>query len=336
MGVTVKDIARVAGVSTATVSRALRGFESVAPEIRDHVLEVARRLDYVGSPAAAALSTGRTGSIGIITPFVDRLAFQRMLTGIERELRDTRTDFLIYCTGDPSDPHPVPPHQRLARRVDGFLVLSLSAESPDLEKILQLRMPITMFGSRGPWTSSVQIDDRGGAAIATEHLISRGHRRIAAIYGRDAESAAVLEHDRHLGFCDAMDRAGLERDPRLLVPGEYTMAGGARAMARLLDVDEPPTAVFAFSDEMAYGAIQAMHAKGLHPGADVALVGYDGHDLSAVLELSTVSVPFEEIGATVARQLLDRVRDPGMVDVRQTLPTEFVGRFSSLSRHAAG
>ena len=145
MGVTVKDIARVAGVSTATVSRALRGFETVSPQIRDHVLEVARRLDYVGSPAAAALSTGRTGSIGIITPFVDRLAFQRMLTGIERELRDSRTDFLIYCTGDPSDPHPVPPHQRLARRVDGFLVLSLSAQSPDLEKILQLRMPITMF-----------------------------------------------------------------------------------------------------------------------------------------------------------------------------------------------
>lgn len=326
MGVTVKDIARVAGVSTATVSRALRGFESVAPEIRDHVLEVARRLDYVGSPAAAALSTGRTGSIGIITPFVDRLAFQRMLTGIERELRDTRTDFLIYCTGDPSDPHPVPPHQRLARRVDGFLVLSLSAESPDLEKILQLRMPITMFGSRGPWTSSVQIDDRGGAAIATEHLISRGHRRIAAIYGRDAESAAVLEHDRHLGFCDAVDRAGLERDPRLLVPGEYTMAGGARAMARLLDVDEPPTAVFAFSDEMAYGAIRVMTERGLRPGRDVAIIGYDGHEMSELLDLSTISVPFEEIGATAARSLLEDIHGRTQRPGTTMLPTQLIAR----------
>lgn len=326
MGVTVKDIARVAGVSTATVSRALRGFETVAPEIRDHVLEVARRLDYVGSHAAAALSTGRTGSIGIITPFVDRLAFQRMLTGIERELRDSRTDFLIYCTGDPSDPHPVPPHQRLARRVDGFLVLSLSAESPDLEKILQLRMPITMFGSRGPWTSSVQIDDRGGAAVATEHLISRGHRRIAAIYGRDAESVAVLEHDRHLGLCDALERAGLDRDPRLLVPGDYTMTGGARAMARLLDVEEPPTAVFSFSDEMAYGAIRTMHERGLRPGRDVAIIGYDGHEMSELLDLSTISVPFEEIGATAARKLLGDIQ--GLTDQPSTtlLPTHLVVR----------
>ncbi len=326
MGVTVKDIARVAGVSTATVSRALRGFETVSPQIRDHVLEVARRLDYVGSPAAAALSTGRTGSIGIITPFVDRLAFQRMLSGIERELRDSRTDFLIYCTGDPSDPHPVPPHQRLARRVDGFLVLSLSAESPDLEKILQLRMPITMFGSRSPWTSSVEIDDRGGAAIATEHLISRGHRRIAAIYGRDAESAAVLEHDRHLGFCDAMDRAGLARDPGMLVPGEYTMSGGARAMTRLLDADEPPTAVFAFSDEMAYGAIRVMTERGLRPGHDVAIIGYDGHEMSELLDLSTISVPFEEIGATAARTLIDDIHGETKRPRTTMIPTRLIVR----------
>lgn len=326
MSVTVKDVARVAGVSTATVSRALRGFPSVDPDLRKHVLEVAERLEYVGSPAAAALSTGRAGTIGLITPFVDRLAFQRMLSGIEREMRDTRMDLLLYCTGDPSDPHPVPPHKRLARRVDGFLVLSLSAESPDLENILKLRMPVTMFGSDGPWTSSVHIDDRGGAATATQHLIDTGHRRIGLIYGREAESDAVLEHQRHLGFRDAMDRAGLPIHERLVVPGDYSMAGGARAMARILDEDERPTAVVAFSDEMAYGAITTMNERGIVPGRDIAIIGYDGHEMSALLGLSTISVPFEDIGATAVRKLLNDIE--GRTDGPRTtvLPTELVVR----------
>ncbi|PZQ91816.1 MAG: LacI family transcriptional regulator [Leifsonia xyli] len=331
MAVTVKDVARIAGVSTATVSRALRGFETVDPDIRNHVLEVAERLDYVGSPAAAALSTGRAGSIAIITPYVDRLAFQRMLSGVEKEMRDSRMDLLLYCTGDPSDPHPVPPHKRLARRVDGFLVLSLNAQSRDLEEILKLRMPVTMFGSHGPWTSSVDIDDRAGAATATQHLIDGGHHRIGLIYGREAESAAVLEHDRHLGFRDAMTRAGLSIDEEIVVPGDYTLAGGAHAMERLLAVDRPPSAVVCFSDEMAYGAIRVMKEHGVSPGADIAIIGYDGHDMSSLLDLSTISVPFEQIGATAARKLLNDIRGTQVENPDTTVfPTELVVRGTTM------
>jgi LacI family transcriptional regulator, repressor for deo operon, udp, cdd, tsx, nupC, and nupG len=328
MGVTVKDVARLAGVSTATVSRALRGFESVDPEIRRQVLDAANRLNYVASPAAAALSTGRAGSIGIITPYTDRLSFQRMFTGIERETRATGTDALIYCTGDPSDTHPVPPHKRLARRVDGFLVLSLSADSPDLQQILQLGMPVTMFGSMGPWTSSVSIDDRGGAAAATEHLIELGHRRIGVIYGREAHDPAVLEYQRHLGFRDAMARGGLAVDDALIAGGDFTLAGGARAMTRLLDGD-PPTAVFAFSDEMAYGAIQTMRSRGLEPGRDVAVIGYDGHEISGVLDLSTIAVPYERIGAALAAKLLADIDHPGQERSATELPVELVVRGST-------
>lgn len=329
MSVTLKDVAQIAGVSTASASRALRGFETVDPLIRERVVNAAQRLGYVGSHAAAALATGRAGSIAIITPFLDRLAFQRMLHGVHGVLHGARLDLLVHCTGDPSDPHPVPPHRRLARRVDGFIVLSLAADSPDIADLLRLDVPVAMFGAHAYGTSSVHIDDRGGAAGAVEHLIAGGHRRIGVIYGREVDDPGVLETDRHRGVRDALGRAGVPLPDELLVAGNFTTAGGGRAMTRLLELDEPPTAVFAFSDEMAYGAIQALRANGLHPGADVALVGYDGHDLSAALELSTVSVPFEEIGATVARQLLDRIQEPGMPDVREILPTQFVSRFSS-------
>lgn len=330
MSVTVKDVARVAGVSTATVSRALRGFATVDPAIRTHVQQVAERLNYVGSPAAAALSTGRAGSIGVITPFVDRMAFQRMLTGIEGAMRGTEMDLLLYCTGDPSDPHPVPPRKRLARRVDGFIVLSLALHSPDVEEISKLHMPVASFGEQGPWGSSVQIDDRAGAFIATEHLISLGHSRIAVIHGREAHDPGVLEHQRHLGFADAMSRAGLATDPALVVPGGFTIAGGSHAMEKLLEDDCPPTAVFAFSDEMAYGAIRVLRDRGLTPGRDVAVIGFDGHETSALLDLSTISVPFEQIGATTARRLMDDIDGIAAEDSGVTvLPTTLTIRAST-------
>ncbi|MFT4216409.1 MAG: LacI family DNA-binding transcriptional regulator [Micropruina sp.] len=332
MSVTLKDVAQIAGVSTASASRALRGFETVDPTIRERVLNAAQRLGYVGSHAAAALATGRAGSVAIITPFLDRLAFQRMLSGVHRVLQGARVDMLVHCTGDPSDPHPVPPHRRLARRVDGFIVLSFTADSPDIADLLRLDVPVAMFGAHAYGTSSVHIDDRAGAASAVEHLLTGGHRRIGVIYGREADSTVVLESERHRGVRDAFGRAGLSLADDLVVPGDFTLAGGVRAMTLLMELAEPPTAVFAFSDEMAYGAIQALRAKGLQAGTDVALIGYDGHDLSAALDLSTVSVPFEEIGSTLARQLLARIQQPSLPDARELLPTQLVTRFSSRAR----
>ncbi|UUL75628.1 LacI family transcriptional regulator [Pseudarthrobacter sp. Fe7] len=302
----------------------------MSAETREHVLEVAHRLEYVGSPAAAALSTGKAGSVGIITPYVDRWSFGRMLGGIERELRAANVDLLLYCTGDPSDPHPLLPHKRLARRADGFLILSVAAESPDLEEIFKLRMPLTMIGASAPWTSSVRIDDRDAAATAIGHLVERGHQRIGLIYGREKANPIVLEHQRYLGFSDAMERAGLELDDSIQAPGGFTVAGGEEAMVRLLDAEQAPTAVFAFSDEMAFGALQAMRRRGLRPGYDIAIVGFDGHDMSGLLDLSTVSQPLELIGATAARNLLADMNDPSRERKAVVLPTELVPRGSTV------
>lgn len=331
MGVTVRDVASVAGVSAATVSRALRGFDTVDPTIRARVLATAERIGYVGSHAAAALSTGRADSIAIITPFVDRLSFQRMLTGAGRELHSAGIDLLVYCTGDPSDPHPVPPTKRLARRVDGFISFSLSDKSPDLADILSLKMPLALFGATAPGASSVQIDDRFGATTAVQHLLDLGHRRIGVIYGREAADPTVLEHQRHLGVRDAFNGAGLSFPPELLVQGGYTLAGGVRAMDALLALQHPPTAVFSFSDEMAYGAIHSIRRHGMILGKDIALIGYDGHEMSSILDLSTISVPFEEIGALTARQVLEQLDHLGAAPKTsaQQLPTELVIRSST-------
>lgn len=127
------------------------------------------------------------------------------------------------------------------------------------------------------------------------------------IHGREAQDPGVLEYQRHLGYQEAIARAGLSVDPSIVVPGAYTIEGGARAMRELLSSAEPPTAVFAFSDEMASGALRVMREQKLTPGRDIAIIGFDGHATSALLDLTTISVPFEDIGRITTRRLLDQL-----------------------------
>jgi len=333
MSVTVRDVARAAGFSTATVSRALRGFPSVDPLIRAHVIAVARGLDYVGSPAAAALSTGRMNSIAIITPYVARWSFERMLSGVDRVLRTTDMDLLLYRLGDPSDPHPAPAHRRLRHRVDGFLVMSIAAGSPDLEEILRLNMPVTLVGSTREDVASVSIDDRAAARVATGHLLDQGHTKVGLIYGRERTNPLALEHERYLGFVDALRAADVAEHQEREAPGMFTVDGGAAAMRELLALPEPPTAVFAMSDEMAFGAMRAMRIAGVRPGHDIALIGFDGHELADVLDLSTIAQPLEELGALAVQNILDDIAQPGRQRLKTVLPTELVVRGSTSIRH---
>jgi len=331
MSVTVRDIARAAGVSTATVSRALRGFTTVDPAIAEHVHRVAKRLDYIASPAAAALATGRTNTIGIITPYVSRWSFARMLSGIERELRASNVDLLLYCLGDPSDPHPAPPHQRLRKRVDAFVVMSVAAESPDLEGLFKLGVPVTLIGSSAQGSSSVMIDDFAGARTATEHLLGQGHVKVGLIYGRENRDPLVLERQRYLGYVAALESAGLGIDRTLEVPGSFTIDGGTHAMRRLLERPDPPTAVFAMSDEMAFGAIRAMREAGVRPGPDIAVVGFDGHEMADVFDLSTISQPLEQLGVAAARNILADLSTRDCAREAAVLPTELIVRGSSMA-----
>ena len=329
MGMTIRDIAREAGVSTATVSRALRGLPNVDPVTRAKVRAVAERLDYVVSPAASRLVSGRAGSIAVITPFVARWYFATVLSGVERVLQRSDLDLLLFSMGDPSEEHRVPPHRKLRRRVDGFLVLSLDAESPDLRELFESDLPVTLVGSTHDGVSSVSIDDVEGGRRATQHLINLGHERIGLISGRSLPSPFTPERDRYHGYLDALEQAGIRHDPDLVANGFFTVDGGENAMAALLAQPRPPTAVFAISDEMAFGAITALRRHGLSAPRDISVVGFDGHDMSDLLGLTTVEQPVVEIGARAARALLDGLEDPTAAPERVVLPTRLVVRSTS-------
>lgn len=333
MGITIRDVAAAAGVSTATVSRALRGLPNVDEETRKRVVEVASSLDYVISPSASRLASGRTGSVAVITPYIARWFFSEVIAGVESVMQQAGMDLLLMNVGDYQNGHArIPPTPRLRRRVDGILIVALPPLDPDLEPILNLGMPTAMIGGIAPGIDCVTIDDIAAARKATEHLQGLGHTRIALMAGGPAEARFTAESHRERGFHAAMAEHSLEVDPTLEVCGHFTIEGGERGMDALLTQPNPPTAVFAMSDEMAFGAIRSLHEHGLEPGRDVSIIGIDDHPMSSYLGLTTVSQPVSDLGIKAGERLLGQIigSDPLNGDARVTeLPTELIVRSST-------
>jgi LacI family repressor for deo operon, udp, cdd, tsx, nupC, and nupG len=330
---TIHDIAREAGVSTATVSRALRGLPSVSPSTAARVQLIARRMDYVVSPTASRLASGRAGSVAVITPHIARWYFSTVLSGIERVLRPSDLDLVLLSVGDPSDRDSTPPMRKLRGRVDGVIVISLSADEEHVHDVLGMNMPMSGVGPSLPGVGVVSIDDVHGATVATQHLVNLGHERIGLIHGRDGFSPFDVERDRHRGFCEALAAAGIKEDPDLQVAGHFHVEGGEQAMNELLSRPNPPTGVFCLSDEMAFGALRSLRKHGLQPGRDVSVVGFDDHDMADLLDLTTIAQPVQTLGELAAQVLLDQLEDPGAPPPPRWLPTRLVVRGSTCQHH---
>jgi LacI family repressor for deo operon, udp, cdd, tsx, nupC, and nupG len=330
MSASIEDVASLAGVSIATVSRSLRGLPDVAPSTRARVMAAARSLDYVASPFAARLASGRTATIGAIAPFVNRWFFGEVIAGAEGVLREADYDLLLYNLDD------IPGRARffdrmpVRKRVDGLLVLSMLLSDAELESLRSLNVPLAMVGNGAPGTHSVRIDDTAGARRAVEHLIERGHTRIGIIGGKlDDPMRFTTAGDRHLGYHAALKAADLPADPDLEAIGYFTVEGGEEAMGVLLNLGDRPTAIFTESDEMAYGAMRAIRRVGLRIPEDIAVIGFDDHVTAELLDLSTVRQPVQEQGARAARALLDGLAQPGLAPSELVLPTQLVVRGST-------
>lgn len=331
MGITIRDVAAAAGVSTATVSRALRGLPNVDEQTRQRVQAIASNLDYVISPSASRLASGRTGSIAVLTPYISRWFFSTVLSGVEPVLQSAGMDLLLLSVGDVASRHATPSvAPRLRRRVDGVLVIAMPPEDEQLAEVLQLGIPTSLIGTVADGADCVVIDDVEAARTATQHLINLGHRRIGLIAGTGNIAAFSAENDRIRGFQDTLRDAGIEFDPMLESFGYFTIPGGEQAMTALLTQRDRPTAVFALSDEMAFGAMRAMRRHGLTPGRDIALIGIDGHDMSEFLNLTTVAQPVAGLGRLGAEALVEQIRrDGGHLSKVVHVPTQLIVRGST-------
>lgn len=332
MAADIVDVANRAGVSTATVSRALRGLPNVSAKTRDRVLAAAAELDYVSSPSASRLASGLTHSIGIVAPYVGRWFFGQVLSGAERVLRQAGYDVLLNALPDDAARADFFARMPIRRKVDAVLVLTLPLGFEQVELLRQLGVPIGTVGGQVPGINQVGIDDVGSARMATNHLVNLGHQRIAMIGGGDSiPTHFVTPDDRREGYRAAMADAGLDVLPGYEADGSYTTEGGESAMVELLSLPAPPTAVFAQSDEMAMGALRAIRRSGLQCPGDISVIGFDDHQLARVMDLTTIAQPAELQGEIAARQILANLA--GGAPTVEVVPTRLVLRGTTHPPH---
>ncbi|GGM19071.1 MULTISPECIES: LacI family DNA-binding transcriptional regulator [Micromonospora] len=314
----IDDVARLAGVSTATVSRALRGLPTVSAATRHRVLAAAEHLEYAVSPSASRLAGGRTGTVAVVVPRITRWFFSTVVEAVEESLHQSGYDLLLHNLGGRRQMRQrVLQTAGLHKRVDAIMLVATPLRVSDLTALGRLDLPgVTISsGTVVPGWPCVRIDDVAAARTATRHLLDLGHRRIAHISGDPDDELAFTTHlDRRRGYQEALRAAGLPLDPSLDVESQFTIDGGTRATEELLRRGDPPTAIFAACDEMAMGAVSALRDAGLRIPQDVSVIGIDDHDLAGVLGLTTIAQPAAEQGLLAARVLLDPLR--GLLDAQ--------------------
>jgi DNA-binding LacI/PurR family transcriptional regulator len=328
----IKDVARTVGVSTATVSRALRGLPRVSDSTRVRVLQAAAELDYVASPTAAGLASGHTRAVGVVVPFVSRWFFASVVQGAEAPFRRAGYDLLLYnLAGDTEARQRVFQTHLLRKRVDAVLVLALAPSEQEVASLARLNRPVAAVGATVPGWASVGIDDEDTARTAMRHLLQLGHRRIGYIGGSLEEQLDfAAPRARLAGYRAAMREAGAGLDPGWQTVSDFTVRGGVAAMQRLLTGEHPmPTAVFAASDEMAIGAVHAARGLGLRVPEDVSVIGVDDHEMAEYFDLTTVAQPVHEQGRLAAELLLEAMTAGAAAETAApvvTMPTRLVVR----------
>jgi len=305
---TIADIARLAGVGVGTASRALRGLPNVAPATRQRVLEVAERHSYVVSPDASTLKKGSTGRVAVVAPHLSRWFFGEILEGIEAVLREADYDLLLYHVGGLEERHAFFERLPARRKVDAVMVVGFPVEEPERKRLeLMLGVQIVAAGGQHEVYPHVCIDDVHAGRQAVGHLLALGHRRIAMLAATDPEQP-VQPSGRTAAYAEALAEADIPYDPNLVVTTDWGGEQGAAAMAQLLARRELPTAVYAHSDEVAFGAMRTIRDAGLRIPEDISVVGIDDHPHSVLLHLTTVRQPVHEQGVLAAQLLLGLLR----------------------------
>ena len=342
---TIEDVAQAAGVSVATVSRAIRGLPNVAISTRRHVVAVAERMGYTADPAASRLAAGTTKTITVVIPNLSGWYFSTVVAGAEAVCAEAGYDVLVVGVGSRKDLSRILSEQyHLERRTDGLVVIDVIVAPDQAESITRRGVALTSVGSRTAGHPSIRIDNELVGRLAAEHLIGLGHRR-CGIIGAQKDNPLSFEVPalRRRGFVRGLADHGLTFTDDLLEGGNFGVDGGQEAMAALLDHDEPPTAVFSMSDEMAFGAIMELNLRGLVPGRDVSIIGVDDHEFSRVVALTTIRQSVASHGAAAARLLIAAMRHtddqrcrPDAARTTADDPAEIVAPVELITRGSTG
>ncbi|MGL4929036.1 MAG: substrate-binding domain-containing protein [Plesiomonas sp.] len=322
---TMKDVARLAGVSTSTVSHVINDSRFVSDEIRTRIMSAVETLNYSPSALARSLKVNQTHTIGMLVTTSNNPFFAEVVRGVEQSCYE-RGYQLVLCNtaGDPQRmSHSV--DTLLQKRVDGILMMC-SESHADISCLFRRhpKIPLVMmdWGPQGAQADLIRDNSEYGGYLATRHLLAQGHRQIAIITGPLDKHPSL---GRLQGYLRALNEAGITPDPAYQVEGDFDFSGGLCGMTQLLSCNPRPTAVFCGNDVMAVGAYQVLHYAGLQVPEDMSVMGYDDIELARYLSppLTTVHQPKEDLGQlavdTLLARLHDRNRDPAVIMLEPSL-----------------
>lgn len=307
--ITLQQVAKHAGVSRSTASLVMRGSSSISEATRDKVLTSMQELGYVYDRVAANLRSNASSTVGLIIMELANPFYSELLEGIHNELDKFGKTVILGASFDSPDIQSRLLSTMLEHRVGGIILLAVpGSPSEPINRICNLGIPIVLVGRKLPATNCdfVGVDNVLGGQVAVDHLIRKGHQRIAFLGGSSQLSSW---QERKQGYDSALRRAGLTIDPSLVIECPATRQGGVDAIQKLLSSPKPPTAAFCYNDTIAIGAMMKMKDMGLIPGYDMAIVGFDDIPEATIFtpKLTTVSSSIRLMGIHTARLLYERM-----------------------------
>jgi LacI family transcriptional regulator len=325
---TIRDVARAANVSIATVSRALNGSARLSEDARRRVSKAAAELDYWPNGAARSLTTRRTHALGVLLPDLYGEFFSEVIRGIDHAARQERLQVLISSSHANTD-EVVSAARSMRGRVDGLIVMAPDETAEAMDRIAQ-RFPVVVLnpGFEVERCCTVSVANFAGAYALVEHLLRLGHRRVAVIKGPPRN---VDAQERFRGYEKALVDAGVHPTSTLEIPGDFTELSGYRAVQDLIRIVPRPSAVFAANDCMAVGLLSALSAAGIKVPQEMAVAGFDDIAIARYLSppLTTVHVDAYELGARAVRLLISNKQslDPALCS-HEIVPSHLVVRQS--------
>lgn len=326
------DVAKKAGVSKSTASRALSGHGSVSKETKKRVEKAATTLGFVASSAAESLATGRSKNIALLTPSVNRWFYGEVIDGVEAALIGAGYDLTLYRLSDnPEQRKALFDYFLIRKGVDAVIALTLFITPAEVERLHSLGKPIVGIGGKIPGVCTYFINDQDVSKRQTEYLLGLGHTRLVHFGGSpESEFDFNVHTNRLAGFRQAMAEAGVEVNDDFF-PDEISFSGGYRSALSAFQGPGPhPTGIVAASDEVAIGAISALNSLGLRVPADVSVIGIDGHPVGETIGLTTMVQHASSQGAMAVSQALAMLGglDPSP-DFAMELPVELKVRTST-------
>lgn len=305
-GSTLTEVAKAAGVSMITASRAIRGLGYVSEATRQRVLQAAEQLHYQPDMLAKRMR-GDTGNlIGVFINNFGSVVMHELISAISQEARRLGYDLVVFHAQSFNEPGRAATSDMLRKLCEGLLLVLPNTFDHYLDRLEKDRFPCVLvnFAARKMELPVVVCQNRQGARDAIDHLLRLGHRRIGFIAGTPFTGQSA---ERQRGYVDALCAAGVDIDPALIVEGDFTQVSGFPAAEHLLSLADPPTAIFAANDEMALGALDAIRTRGLSVPDDISLVGFDDIPAAryAYPALTTLSQPFADMGVRAVKELVE-------------------------------